>query len=77
MFIFTKFLLFILIWWIIFFISLPMKISIPDFQDKGHASSAPKKPHIGLKVIITSILSVIIMIFIIITNFDLGMIFKK
>ena len=77
MFIFTKFLLFILIWWIIFFITLPIKLSIPDIQDKGHASSAPKKPHIGLKVIITSVISAIIMIILIITNFDLGMIFKK
>ena len=77
MYIFTKILLFILIWWIIFFISLPFKISVPVNQIKGHASSSPKKTYIGLKVIITTAISFVIMLFLIIMNFDLGMIFKK
>ena len=77
MYIFTKILLFILIWWIIFFISLPFKISIPENQIKGHASSSPKKTYLGLKVIITTAISFVIMLFLIIINFDLGIIFKK
>jgi predicted secreted protein len=77
MYIFTKILLFILIWWIIFFISLPFNISIPENQIKGHASSSPKKTYIGLKVIISSAISVIIMFFLLILQFDLGTIFRK
>lgn len=76
MYLFTSFLLFILIWWITFFITLPINISVPENQDEGHASSAPKKTYLGLKIFITTIISVLIMIFLIIMKFDLGMIFK-
>jgi predicted secreted protein len=74
---FTNFLLFTLIWWIIFFITLPIKVSIPSKQKEGHASSAPIKTYIGLKVLITSALSAIIMIFLLFIKFDLGVIFKQ
>ena len=77
MFLFTNFILFIVIWWIIFFISLPIKISVPDKIDVGLATSAPKKTHIMLKVIITSAISLLIMIFFISIKFDLGVIFKQ
>jgi predicted secreted protein len=77
MYLFTNFVLFVLIWWIIFFISLPIKISVSPKPVEGHASSAPKKTYIGLKVIITSAISLIIMLFLILINFDLGLIFKQ
>ena len=76
MFLFTYFLLFILVWWIIFFISLPIKINIPKHQDKGHASSAPIKTYIGLKFIITTVITLLIMFFLLFIKFDLGIIFK-
>ena len=74
---FTNFILFILIWWIIFFIILPIRISIPKKVYPGHANSAPKKTYIGLKVLITSIISILIMLFLILLKFDLGVIFKQ
>ena len=77
MYIFTNFILFILIWWIVFFISLPVNISVSSIQKKGHATSSPKKTYIGLKVLITSILSILIMLILIILKFDLGAIFKQ
>ena len=77
MYLFTNFILFILICWIIFFISLPIKISVPANQVDGHASSAPKKTHIGLKVVITTAISLIIMLILIFIKFDLGIIFKQ
>jgi predicted secreted protein len=76
MYLFTNFLLFILIWWIVFFITLPMNISISNKPEIGHATSAPKKTYIRLKVIITSSISVLIMIILIYMKFDLGVIFK-
>ena len=77
MYLFTKFLLFILIWWIIFFITLPIKISVPKVQEEGHANSAPKKTYIAIKIFLTTLISVLIMILLIIINFDLGIIFKQ
>ena len=74
---FTNFLVFILVWWIIFFMILPLKVSIPKNQEKGHANSAPKKTYIGLKVSITSALSLSIMFILILFNFELSILFKK
>ena len=76
MYLFTNFLLFILIWWIIFFISLPIRISVPKIPEEGHASSAPQKTYISIKIIITTAISAIIMMFLIFIKFDLGVIFK-
>ena len=76
MYFFTNFVLFVLIWWIIFFISLPIRISVPENPIDGHASSAPKKTYIGLKVVITTAISMIIMLFLLFMKFELGVIFK-
>ena len=77
MFLFTNFLMFVLIWWIIFFITLPLKISVPDKHHQGNASSAPKKTYIGIKVIVTTLISIIIIFFLLFINFDLGILFKQ
>jgi predicted secreted protein len=76
MFLFTYFLLFVLIWWIIFFVSLPIKINIPSHQEKGHASSAPKNTYVGFKFLLTTAITLVIMIFLLLIKFDLGIIFK-
>lgn len=77
MYLFTNFILFVLIWWIMFFISLPIKISVPEDQEDGHASSAPKKTYIGLKVVITTVISMITMLILIYFNFNLSVLFKQ
>ena len=77
MYLFTNFLLFVLIWWIVFFISLSIKISISKNPSKGHATSAPKISYIAIKFIITTAISLIIMLFLIFIKFDLGIIFKQ
>jgi len=56
---------------------LPLKISIPKNQEKGHSNSAPKKTYIGLKVFVTSALSLSIMFILILFNFKLSILFKK
>ena len=75
MYLFTNFLLFVLIWWMIFFISLPIKISVPNNPGDGHANSAPKKTYIGLKFLITTTISIIIMLFLIFFKFNLNIFF--
>ena len=50
-------LVYIMIWVIVLFLVLPWGVRIPDKVETGHASSAPENPHIGLKFLVTSILS--------------------
>ncbi len=75
--IFTNVLIFILIWWILFFIILPINIKVSNITEIGHAKSAPNKPLLLIKFIITSLLSCIILFFLILFGFDLSSIFNK
>ena len=75
--IFTHVLIFILIWWILFFIILPLKIKVPNNTEIGHAKSAPSRPFLLIKFILTSLMSGIILFFLIFFGFDLSTIFNK
>ncbi len=75
--IFTHVLIFILIWWILFFIILPLKIKIPEEAKLGHAKSAPARPFLLIKFLLTSLISGIILFFLILFGFDLSTIFNK
>ena len=75
--VFTHVLIFILIWWILFFILLPLKIKVPKKHEIGHAKSAPAKPFLLIKFLLTSLISGIILFFLIFFGFDLSTIFNK
>ncbi len=75
--IFTHILIFILIWWILFFILLPLKINVSSDVKIGHARSAPTKPYLLIKFLLTSLISGIILFFLIFFGFDLSAIFNK
>ena len=47
--IFTNFLFFIIIWWILFFIILPININVAQDSELGHAKSAPNKPFLLIR----------------------------
>ena len=49
-----------LIWFIVLFTVLPWGVKIPDNPEPGHAPSAPINPHIGVKLIATSLVSAVI-----------------
>jgi predicted secreted protein len=51
---------YVLIWWVVIFAVLPWGVKVPDEPEPGHASSAPKNPHLLLKVIITTVVSFLI-----------------
>lgn len=53
------------IWWVIFYMALPFGSQVTNKPQKGHADSAPTKPHLGIKIVITSIISVILTIIIV------------
>ncbi len=74
---FSYFLLFVVTWWILFFIFLPLKNKTSNKWQTGNANSAPIKSYLLIKVIITSVLSFIILITLIYFDLDLSLIFKK
>ncbi len=74
--IFSYFLFFVIIWWVLFFIFLPIKNETTKDWQVGNASSAPIKSYLLIKVIITSVLSFIILITLIYFGLDLAFIFK-
>ncbi len=48
---------FILLWWWVFFMTLPFGVKTPDVVETGHANSAPEKPMLRLKVVVTTAIS--------------------
>ena len=74
--IFSHFLFFVVIWWVLFFIFLPIKNESPKEWQVGNANSAPIKSYLLIKVIITSVLSLIILITLIYFRLYLAFIFK-
>ena len=49
-----------LIWWVVLFAVLPWGVQVPDNPEPGHAPSAPINPHMGRKVIATTIVSALV-----------------
>ncbi len=48
---------YIMIWVVVLFLVLPWGVRIPDKIEPGHATSAPENSYIGLKFLITTIIS--------------------
>jgi len=74
---FSYFLILVVIWWVLFFIFLPIKNETSSEWQKGNANSAPSKSYLLIKVIITTILSFIILITLIYFDINLAFIFNK
>ena len=55
---------YVLLWWWVLFMVLPFGAKAPEQVDEGHATSAPAKPRMMLKLIITTALSAILFIFV-------------
>ena len=74
--IFSHFLFFVVIWWVLFFIFLPIKNETSKEWQFGNAKSAPTKSYLLIKVIISSVLSFLILITLIYFGLDLAFLFK-
>mgnify|MGYP001326879378 CR=1 FL=1 len=74
---FSYFLFFVVIWWVLFFIFLPIKNEISTEWQQANANSAPTKSYLLIKVIITTILSFIVLITLIYFDINLAFIFNK
>lgn len=50
-------LVYVMVWVVILFLILPWGVRLPEETERGHATSAPEKPYVGLKLLITSLLA--------------------
>ncbi len=50
-------LVYVMVWVVILFLILPWGVHLPEEAEPGHATSAPDTPHIGLKLLLTSLIS--------------------
>lgn len=56
----TGIVVYVMIWVVMLFLVLPWAVRLPDRVERGHADSAPENPYIGLKLLITSVLSALL-----------------
>lgn len=54
--------IFVIIWWIIFFIALPVGIKREKNLKKGQNQGAPKNPYLGKKVFWTTLVSIVLFV---------------
>jgi predicted secreted protein len=51
---------FVIIWWLVLFMVLPFGAQPPDVVEPGHADSAPARPRILIKLLITTGIAVLL-----------------
>lgn len=48
---------YIVLWWLIFLMALPIGVKAEASPEIGHATSAPSNPNIGYKLLATSLIT--------------------
>jgi predicted secreted protein len=56
----TGLVVYFLVWWVTLFAVLPLWVSPADPDDLGHATGAPSRPRLPLKVAVTTVVSALI-----------------
>lgn len=56
----TGIVVYVLVWWVTLFAVLPLWVTPSEPDDPGHASGAPGKPRILLKLALTTAVSAVI-----------------
>ena len=51
---------YILLWWWVLFMVLPFGARAPETIEQGHATSAPERPRLVKKMLITSVIAAIL-----------------
>jgi predicted secreted protein len=54
---FTGVLVYVMIWWVVLFTVLPWGVRVPDEHTPGHATSAPARPMILRKFLVTTVIA--------------------
>ncbi len=53
---------FSLVWWLVFFMALPIGVQVPEEQQAGNAASAPSQPALKQKIGWTTLIAAVITI---------------
>ncbi len=56
---FTGTMVYVIIWWLVLFLVLPWGVHVPDEHEPGHATSAPAKPMMWRKALITTLIAAV------------------
>lgn len=51
---------YVIAWWLVFFMMLPVGVKTADKPEVGHAASAPMKPMLVRKALATSVIAAVI-----------------
>jgi predicted secreted protein len=57
---FTGILVFVIVWWMVLFTVLPWGNRPPEEIGEGHADSAPEKPRLWIKALVTTLIAGVI-----------------
>ena len=57
---FTGSAIYLVLWFLVLLIVLPLGVKIAEQPEEGHATSAPIDPRIGLKILITTIVAAVL-----------------
>ena len=57
---FSGVLVYVMIWWVVLFTVLPWGVKVPDEHEPGHATSAPAKPMLLRKFLVTSVIAAVL-----------------
>ena len=58
--VFTGILLYVLIWWVVLFMVLPWGARPPENPETGHAPSAPERPMLWRKALVTTVIAAVV-----------------
>jgi predicted secreted protein len=58
----TGIVVYILIWWVALFAILPLRVTPTEPGDTGYGTGAPKRPHLRLKLGLTSAVAAVLWI---------------
>ncbi len=62
---FAYIIIFTCLWWIVFYITLPFGSEVTKTPKKGEDYGAPTKPRLGIKFIVTTLISLVITYFVV------------
>ncbi len=54
---FGTFVVFVVVWWMVFFVTLPFGVTLVEKPGPGHAPSAPDRPRLVVKASITTVIA--------------------
>ena len=57
---FTGIMVYVIIWWVVLFTVLPWGVRVSDETEPGHAPSAPDKPMLWRKALVTTLIATVL-----------------